>query len=64
MEVVESVAQSPSAAPAVIVVCGSKKVGKSTFCRQLVNSLLNHHPAVAFMDTGMGTRRLFADLVA
>ncbi|GAB4817782.1 hypothetical protein N2152v2_004828 [Parachlorella kessleri] len=54
VEIVESVAHNSSAAPAVIVVCGSKKAGKSTFCRQLVNSLLNHHPTVAFMDTDCG----------
>ena len=41
------------APPAVIAVCGAKKVGKSTFARYLTNTLLNHFPAVAFLDTGV-----------
>eukprot|EP00887_Chlorella_sp_A99_P005329 scaffold1.g5329.t1 len=42
------------AQPALVVVCGAKKVGKSTFARLLTNMLLNHHPAVAFLDTDCG----------
>ena len=52
-EIAASVGAAPAGAPpAVIVVAGSKKVGKSTFCRQLANALLNTHPVVAFLDTG------------
>lgn len=36
----------------VIAVCGPKKVGKSTFARLLVNSLLSCHPCVTYLDTG------------
>jgi polynucleotide 5'-hydroxyl-kinase GRC3/NOL9 len=38
--------------PPVILVCGAKKVGKSTFARFLVNGLLPQHPCVAYLDTG------------
>jgi len=38
--------------PAVIAICGAKKVGKSTFARYLTNRLLNIHPVVAYLDTG------------
>ncbi len=41
-------------APAMVAVCGSKNVGKSTFARLLVNSLLNAHPHVAFLDIDCG----------
>lgn len=40
------------AQPPVIVVCGAKKVGKSTFARFLLNSLLTRHGCVAYLDTG------------
>lgn len=40
--------------PGVIVVCGPKKVGKSTFGRMLVNALLARRPCVAYLDTGEG----------
>lgn len=38
----------------VIAVVGSKRTGKSSFARLLANSLLNHYPAVAFLDTDCG----------
>lgn len=38
----------------VIAVCGPKKVGKSTFARLLVNSLLSCHPCVTYLDTDCG----------
>ena len=38
--------------PPLIVVGGAKKVGKSTFCRYLINSLLARHGCVAYLDTG------------
>lgn len=43
--------------PPVIVVCGAKKVGKSTFARFLLNSLLAQYGCVAYLDTGMGWQR-------
>jgi polynucleotide 5'-hydroxyl-kinase GRC3/NOL9 len=41
-------------APQKIVVCGGKGVGKSTFCRYLVNRLLAKFGTVAFLDTDLG----------
>nr|CCA14231.1 conserved hypothetical protein [Albugo laibachii Nc14] len=41
-----------------IVVCGAKGVGKSTFCRYLINQLLSEHPVVAFLDTDLGQPEL------
>ena len=38
----------------IVVVCGSKNTGKSSFCRYLVNSLLNAHDSVLYMDTDCG----------
>lgn len=38
--------------PAVVVICGAKKVGKSTFSRCLTNNLLNTLPCVAYLDVG------------
>lgn len=42
------------APPAVIVVCGAKKVGKSSLTRLLTNVLLNDHPCVAYLDSDCG----------
>ncbi|KAJ0408054.1 hypothetical protein ATCC90586_003689 [Pythium insidiosum] len=41
-----------------IVVCGGKDVGKSTFCRYLVNRLLALYDVVAFLDTDLGQPEL------
>eukprot|EP00050_Salpingoeca_kvevrii_P012688 m.24193 g.24193 ORF g.24193 m.24193 type:complete len:535 (-) comp4241_c0_seq1:131-1735(-) len=41
-------------APPVLLVCGGKDVGKSTFARFAVNSLLNTHPEVLFLDSDLG----------
>ena len=38
----------------VTLVLGSKNVGKSTYCRCLVNSLLSRFPRVAFLDIDVG----------
>jgi hypothetical protein len=38
----------------VLAVCGAKNVGKSTFARFLVNSLLNRYKQVAYLDTDVG----------
>ena len=53
-EVEDSMAQQAQqgGGPPLIVVCGAKKVGKSTFARFLVNSLLGKHACVAYLDTG------------
>lgn len=65
-ELEESLAQqAQQGGPApLIVVCGAKKVGKSTFARFLVNSLLNKHPCVGYLDIGgwpeVGVRNLTA----
>ncbi|KJE96214.1 hypothetical protein CAOG_06569 [Capsaspora owczarzaki ATCC 30864] len=40
--------------PPVILACGGKDVGKSTLCRFLVNVLLDHYPAVAYIETDPG----------
>ncbi|KAG3206353.1 hypothetical protein PC128_g792 [Phytophthora cactorum] len=44
--------------PQKIVVCGGKGVGKSTFCRYLVNRLLSKFGTVAFLDTDLGQSEL------
>ena len=36
------------------MVIGSSNVGKSTYCRTLVNSLLNRHQRVAMLDVDVG----------
>jgi polynucleotide 5'-hydroxyl-kinase GRC3/NOL9 len=52
--IAESIAagQEVGAPPPVIAICGTKKVGKSTFARYLSNVLLNTHSSVAYLDTG------------
>ncbi|XP_022618808.1 polynucleotide 5'-hydroxyl-kinase NOL9 [Seriola dumerili] len=39
---------------AVILVCGTKNVGKSTFIRTLVNILLNHTTSVDYLEGDLG----------
>ncbi|XP_070766992.1 polynucleotide 5'-hydroxyl-kinase NOL9 [Enoplosus armatus] len=39
---------------AVILVCGSKNVGKSTFIRILINTLLNHTSSVDYLEGDLG----------
>lgn len=39
---------------AVILVCGSKNVGKSTFIRMLINTLLNHTGSVEYLEGDLG----------
>lgn len=54
-----SVLETAATGPAQrIVVCGAKGVGKSTFCRYLVNRLLSHCGVVAFLDTDLGQSEL------
>eukprot|EP00062_Callorhinchus_milii_P012796 gi/632960185/ref/XP_007896050.1/ PREDICTED: polynucleotide 5'-hydroxyl-kinase NOL9 [Callorhinchus milii] len=38
----------------IILVCGNKNVGKSTFSRYLMNSFLNHVPCVEFLECDLG----------
>ncbi|XP_010873621.2 polynucleotide 5'-hydroxyl-kinase NOL9 [Esox lucius] len=38
----------------VIIVCGAKNVGKSTFNRHLINTLLNHTACVDYLDCDLG----------
>ncbi|XP_015738036.1 polynucleotide 5'-hydroxyl-kinase NOL9 [Coturnix japonica] len=38
----------------VIMVCGPKSIGKSTFNRYLINLLLNHLPSVEYMECDIG----------
>ncbi|KAE8593251.1 hypothetical protein XENTR_v10019046 [Xenopus tropicalis] len=38
----------------IILVCGSKNVGKSTFIRYLMNQLLNHISSVGYLDCDLG----------
>jgi hypothetical protein len=49
-----STAAARSGRPLVVAVCGSKGVGKSTFARLLVNTLLNTCPAVGYLDSDCG----------
>uniref|UniRef100_A0A8C5HPM8 Polynucleotide 5'-hydroxyl-kinase NOL9 n=1 Tax=Gouania willdenowi TaxID=441366 RepID=A0A8C5HPM8_GOUWI len=39
---------------AVILVCGAKNVGKSTFNRFLINTLLNHTASVDYLEADLG----------
>lgn len=39
---------------AVILVCGAKNVGKSTFIRVLINTLLNHTTSVDYLEGDLG----------
>lgn len=39
---------------AVVLVCGAKNVGKSTFIRTLINTLLNHTTSVDYMEGDLG----------
>lgn len=38
----------------VTLVCGARNAGKSVYCRALLNSILNHHEKVAFLDIDVG----------
>ncbi|XP_062871334.1 polynucleotide 5'-hydroxyl-kinase NOL9 [Trichomycterus rosablanca] len=38
----------------IILVCGAKNVGKSTFNRHLINSLLNHSGSVEYLECDLG----------
>ncbi|KAI1890695.1 hypothetical protein AGOR_G00156290 [Albula goreensis] len=38
----------------VIVVCGGKNAGKSTFNRNLINIMLNHFASVNYLECDLG----------
>lgn len=38
----------------IVLICGPRKVGKSTFCRFLLNTLLNHRDEICHMDLDPG----------
>ncbi|KAI9300575.1 hypothetical protein BJ944DRAFT_188094 [Cunninghamella echinulata] len=40
--------------PSISVVCGGGNVGKSSFCRYMINRLLNTHQRVAYLETDVG----------
>lgn len=42
------------AIPPIVVVCGAQNVGKSTFARFLVNTLLRRYTKVGYLDTDVG----------
>jgi polynucleotide 5'-hydroxyl-kinase GRC3/NOL9 len=46
--------KSPLSPPLVAAIAGPKRMGKSTFSRLLVNSLLNKHSAVFYLDSDCG----------
>ena len=43
-----------NASMSVTLVCGARNAGKSVYCRALLNSILNHHEKVAFLDIDVG----------
>ncbi|QDZ20713.1 polynucleotide 5'-hydroxyl-kinase [Chloropicon primus] len=53
-ELSEGCETSESLADFTALVCGPKNAGKSTFCRELVNTLLNSNPVVAYLETDCG----------
>ena len=44
----------PSSSPPSYLLCGARAVGKSTFSRLLVNSLLRHHRRLLYLDLDCG----------
>nr|KYP54825.1 Nucleolar protein 9 [Cajanus cajan] len=43
-----------SSRPPIILICGAKNCGKTTFSRYLLNVLLHKYPKVAYLDTDVG----------
>ncbi|XP_059808050.1 polynucleotide 5'-hydroxyl-kinase NOL9 [Hypanus sabinus] len=52
-ELVKTCLEDDNGCP-IILTCGGKNVGKSTFNRHLMNSLLNHVPCVEFLELDIG----------
>jgi mRNA cleavage and polyadenylation factor CLP1 P-loop len=57
LQTIAAVCDSPTAAPRALV-CGSKRVGKSTLARHLTAALLLRFPEVALLDTDCGQPEL------
>lgn len=53
MEVASAIS-ADKCSPPIILVCGPRKIGKSTFCRFLLNKLLNVHDEIAHIDLDPG----------
>ena len=54
MDVNTWITDNASDSPPVILVCGSKNAGKSTFGRYLVNAMLNRYDAVMHLECDVG----------
>ncbi|XP_068453468.1 polynucleotide 5'-hydroxyl-kinase NOL9 [Clinocottus analis] len=54
LNVVVSACRGDMDGGAVILVCGTKNVGKSTFIRTLINNLLNHTASVDYLEGDLG----------
>ncbi|XP_073417849.1 polynucleotide 5'-hydroxyl-kinase NOL9 [Dendrobates tinctorius] len=52
-QVVSACLEADSGCP-IILVCGPKNVGKSTFTRYLINQLLQHIPCIDYLDCDLG----------
>ncbi|XP_053546362.1 polynucleotide 5'-hydroxyl-kinase NOL9 [Bombina bombina] len=52
-EIIHACLEEDNGCP-VILVCGPKNVGKSTFNRYLINQLLNHISCVGYLDCDLG----------
>ncbi|XP_023690702.2 polynucleotide 5'-hydroxyl-kinase NOL9 [Paramormyrops kingsleyae] len=50
---VNACAEEPDGCP-VILICGAKNTGKSTFNRHLINTLLNHTASVDYLECDLG----------
>lgn len=55
---ISSSSKSTPPSPIVAAIAGPKRMGKSTFSRLLVNSLLNHHSAIFYLDSDCGQPEL------
>ena len=53
-DLAESATTSGSLSDLSVLVCGPKNAGKSSFCRELVNGLLNKTPIVAYLEADCG----------
>ncbi|CAM5167138.1 unnamed protein product [Eretmochelys imbricata] len=52
-ELIQACCEEDDGCP-VILVCGPKSIGKSTFNRYLINLLLNHLPCVEYLECDLG----------
>lgn len=49
-----TVTSDKSANGMIILICGPRNVGKSTFSRLVINTLLNKHKRIAYLETDVG----------